>query len=128
MSSDSIQSSQASSVESTTTLVEKDKIQILIAEYNTLREELIAAGNKMYQILTVGSALLVFLISQYPTPKFWLAVIAAIIIVVVFSVLNIADTRRLALKVRQLEEEINKRAGETLLTWESHHGLYRKRR
>jgi len=42
-------------IEISAPFTENERVQILIAEYNTLRSELIAAGNKVYNILAVGS-------------------------------------------------------------------------
>ena len=106
-------------------LTQKDKIQILLAEYNTLRSELVACGNKIYNMLAVGSAILTSQIVNYGKPYFWIIISIGVLLIITFTLLNIRDTRLLATRVKILEAEINKRACEPLLVWESGNGLYK---
>ena len=115
--------SVASTVDASIT--QKEKIQILVAEYNTLRAELVACGNKIYNMLAVGSAILTSQIVNFDKPYFWITIGIGVFLIVVFALLNVRDTRLLAARVKVLEREINTRTGESLLIWESQKGLYR---
>jgi hypothetical protein len=103
-------------------LSQKDKIHILLQEYNTLRAELVLNGNKTFQLLSLGGALFVLIISRPPDARFWTALVAALVGVSYFSFVVMRDMRRLAKRVRELEDDINRRAGEELLIWESRWG------
>lgn len=104
------------------TLSQKDKIQILLQEYNTLRAELVVNGNKTFQLLSLGGALFVLIISRPLDVRFWTALVAALVGISYFSFVVMRDIRRLAKRVRELEHDINRRADEELLIWESRWG------
>lgn len=100
-------------------LSEKDKIQILLQEYSTLRGELVANGKKTFQLLSLGGALFVLILSRPIDARFWTAVVVAFIGISYFTFSVMRDIHRLAKRVRELEDDINRRAGEELLVWES---------
>src|SRR5437870_2602136 len=100
-------------------LSEKDKIQILLQEYNSLRAELLLGHNKMFQLLSLGGALFVLIISRPLDARFWTAVVAALVVISYVSFTIMRDILRLAKRVRELEVDINRRAGEELLIWEN---------
>jgi hypothetical protein len=104
-------------------LTERDKIQILLQEYNTLRSELVSGSNRSFQLLSVGSALFVLIVSRPLDRRFWTAIVASIIALSYGRFITLRDIRRLAKRVRELEHEINRRAGEELLVWESRWGM-----
>lgn len=97
---------------------QKDKIQILLAEYNTLRNELIARTGYGFQIGAAIAAIVTWLL-QWP---FSAASFLGFLIVVggtlIFARVNVRDWEKAAAEVRELEHEINSRAGEHLLTHE----------
>jgi hypothetical protein len=97
---------------------QKEKIQILLAEYNTLRDELIARTNFGLQIGAGLAAILTWLLQQ---PSSWRPFAGGVIVVLGicgFSWVNIRDWGKAAEEVRDLEHQINSRAGEHLLTHE----------
>src|SRR5260370_28543233 len=99
-------------------LTEKDKIQILLQEYSTLRTELIANGNRLFQVVALGGALFIWIVSRPVDRRFWMAIAMGIVGLFCLVFVLIRDTRRAARRVAQLEGEINQRAREELLVWE----------
>ena len=106
--------------------IEKSRLSVLLAEYNTLRNELVACGNKVYNIVGVGILMLTFTLPNYGKPLFFIGLITGIAFVILLGILNSIDTRRLALRVQQLESEINIYTGQLTLQWESKQGLYKQ--
>ena len=101
---------------------EKDKVQILLHEYDTLRTELIHRGNNMYQLVAVAGAIVVWLVSRVLDARFWILLVLAGVVVSIFSWFIYRDMTKAAERVRQLEKDINKRAREELLIWETQWG------
>jgi hypothetical protein len=101
---------------------DKIKIQILLEEYNTLRAELISNGNKGFQILALGGALFVLILSRPIDTRFWIAITAGLIVVSCTTFAVMRDIRKMAKRVAELEHDINQRAGEELLVWERRWG------
>jgi hypothetical protein len=106
---------------------EKDKIAIMLEEYRLLRSELIQRNTVLISILTVGGNGQCRNNWCDDSDKCYLA--GTITISIIMLVLSYAfwiidyDTRRLAFRVRQIEAEINRRANDRLLLWETEHGL-----
>lgn len=103
-------------------LSEKDKIQILLQEYGTLRSELVSNGNRQFQIAALAGVLFTLTLSRPIERRFWIATLIGVIALCYFGVAMIRDIRRLARRVSELEAEINRRAGEELLIWKSRWG------
>ena len=100
-------------------LSEKEQIQILLSEYTALRAEIVSRTGYSFQIRVVVAAVITWLLQQPPITwqvAIGLAVVA--LFVLWFSLLNIRDTWRVADRIKELEHEINSRAGEHLLVWE----------
>ncbi len=105
------------------------KITVLLAEYNTLRAEVLAARGNVAQAASltvpVVMALIGFSFSTSLSIRKWVvwavAVVAAAYLGVIF-VWNEVYTRRFTAQLRMLEHKINELAGEQLLTWETQHG------
>lgn len=100
-------------------LSEKEKIQILLSEYTAVRTEIVSRTGYSFQIGVVVAAVITWLLQQPPITwqvAIGLAVVA--LFVLWFSLLNIRDTWRVADRIKELEHEINSRAGEHLLVWE----------
>ena len=100
-------------------LSEKEKIQILLSEYTAMRAEIVSRTGYSFQIGVIVAAVITWLLQQPPIT--WqvatgLAVVA--LFVLWFSLLNIRDIWRVADRMKELEHEINSRAGEHLLVWE----------
>lgn len=103
-----------------------DEIQILLAEYNTLRAELLQRNTTSFQALGVaGTAFAAIIIYAFTASIFRGIVLLIVLILLVYLVLRIFDfdTRNAAARLCELEVAINSKAGSKLLAWESDRGL-----
>jgi hypothetical protein len=105
------------------------KISVLLAEYNTLRAEVLAARGNIAQAvgLTVPVIMGLIGLSFSPAlgPPMWIigAITAfAIAYLGLHLAWNGANTRAYTRQLRALEAQINNLAGERLLTWETSQG------
>lgn len=111
---------------------QKDKVQILLHEYDTLRTEVIHRINNVYQLLAFVVALIGVLgalvsnlymgaSSSAKVGPRGLIFIAFVSLPVIWLCANLIsqDLNRIASRLRELENEINERAGEQLLKWET---------
>jgi predicted lysophospholipase L1 biosynthesis ABC-type transport system permease subunit len=97
-----------------------EKIGILLAEYGSLRSEIIARMNHGYQLLSVAIAGIA-IISVFQQAR-WMLFAASFAIGVIFFIgswLVWRDLRKLARRVQGIELDVNSRAGEHLLVWET---------
>jgi hypothetical protein len=100
-----------------------DKIQILLAEYGSLRTEVIHRTNNLYQLVAAGAVLFSVAVSrQRIDAVFWITVGLSITVVAAFAFLINRDLDKAARRLRDLELDINTRAGETLMIWETRWG------
>jgi ABC-type transport system involved in Fe-S cluster assembly fused permease/ATPase subunit len=102
------------------------KISILLAEYNTLRAEVLAARSNIAQAigLTVPVMMGVLGVSfsstmKHPKSFAVITVVCAASYLLVIYAWNEINTRKFTKRLRGLESKINELAGEPLLTWES---------
>jgi hypothetical protein len=105
------------------------KISVLLAEYNTLRAEVLAARANVARDFGIGAtvtmAVIGFSISKSNSvPKWgpWLIATFALIYVSISLMWNEINTWRFTKRLRALEADINARAGERLLVWETESG------
>ena len=103
-------------------LSQKDKIQILLQEYSTLRSELIFNQNKQFQLVALAGVVISLTLSRPIDRLFWIAISVGVAALFSLGLMVIRNTRRLVRRVIELETEINRRAGEELLVWESRWG------
>jgi hypothetical protein len=101
---------------------DKDKIQILLQEYNTLRSELVSNGSKQFQLVALAGVLVSLILGRPIEKGLWVATLVGVGALFCLGVMVIRHTRRLVRRVIELETEINRRAGEELLVWESRWG------
>jgi hypothetical protein len=104
-----------------------DKITILLHEYDTLRNETIQRNTVMFQSIGIYAAVLIGLIIVISQKGFnctmlSLLVGATVLFLCVLTWID-SDVARAAAQVRRLESDINTRAGEPLLTWQSSMGF-----
>src|SRR5262245_5549344 len=99
----------------------KDKVQILLQEYNSLRNESIQRGNNTFQLVTAGAAMLVWILSRFQEAKLsvkdvksWAIVFTCAAVMALFSWFIRRDINKAAARLRELEKDINERAGERL--------------
>jgi hypothetical protein len=116
------------------------KISILLAEYNTLRAEIMQRGTTMVAVISFCATTIAILTGAIVghLDNCW---IVASLFTLIFATMagTIARvwqdnhmTGLLAARIRTLENEINAIAGHNLLTWENHRGwgqaLYKNRK
>jgi hypothetical protein len=102
-------------------LTQKDRIQILLSEYSALRAEYVSRTGVGFQLLGFGVTAAAFLLGQNSgSGAFHYVVILFVLIAFGLGIFtNVRDLRRVAVRLKQLEHEINSRAGESLLVWET---------
>jgi hypothetical protein len=104
----------------------REKIAVLLAEYNTLRQEVIAARTNLGQGFHVFSVVVMADIVFLNSSSRWdVAIIIFILALAYLGVLcawNDKNTASFTRRLRELELEINSVAGEPLMLWETIHG------
>lgn len=103
----------------------KERIHILLQEYNTLRTELIHRGNNMYQLVAIAAGILGCLVvsrDKLDSASWWIVIALAIGTIGLLSWCMHRDIEKAAERIRQLESAINTLANEKLLVWENEWG------
>jgi hypothetical protein len=102
-------------------LGQKDRIQILLSEYASLRSEIVARTGYGFQIAAAALVGVTFLFQttfgQRPY-YFWPAMLGVALCIALAIFVNTRDLKRVASRLREIEHEVNSRAGEQLLVWE----------
>ena len=101
---------------------QKDKIQILLAEYASLRSELNARITSMYVVAGWTTVAIIWLLQQEYTKSFWLGLTIWAIGTVYSARILVHDMANAGRRAREIENEINRRAEEKLLLWENELG------
>jgi hypothetical protein len=107
-------------------LVQKDRIQILLAEYTALRAEIVSRTGYGFQLTLIGVAIVTWVLREGSPGApwyFWLGVATLVAGFGLGMFTNVRDLKRAAHRVKDLEHEINSRAGEHLLVWEHLSGV-----
>jgi ABC-type multidrug transport system fused ATPase/permease subunit len=106
---------------------ESQKITVLLYEYNSLRTELISRYTAQFQSIAALAIVLIGLITLGGNRGFSCAIIlliAGAIVVYLLVLLWIdIDIARLSREVRRIEADVNNRAGETLMRWETQRAI-----
>jgi hypothetical protein len=102
------------------------KISVLLAEYNTLRAEVLAARSNVAQATSLTVPVVMGLIGlsfsstlNLPNWIVWTISPCAILYLCATFAWNEINTRKFTKQLRALERRINDLAGEPLLTWEN---------
>ncbi len=107
---------------SITSFNETEKVGILLHEYDSLRREIHTRTANLYQVIAVAAALAVWLLGRDANIVSCAVGAAAFgAILYLYAVIR-HDIRKAAARVRELEQNVNRRAGEQLLDWETVHG------
>ncbi|MFA6054721.1 MAG: hypothetical protein WC769_05025 [Thermodesulfovibrionales bacterium] len=96
------------------------KIQILLQEYSTLRSEILSRTNNMYQLIVGAPTVLIFILQN--KSHFWILFAILVAVSCLFSWLISRDISKAARRLRRLENDINFRAKDHLLEWETRWG------
>jgi hypothetical protein len=107
-------------------LTQRDRIQILQSEYSALRAEIVARTGFGFQTAAVALAGITWMMQQPLTGRsflFWsiMAFVGLCFLIAIF--VNARDLSRAAFRIKEIEHEINSRAGEHLLIWETLGGV-----
>lgn len=107
----------------------KEKVTILLAEYNTLRAELLQRNTIFNQFLIVSIPATITIVGLIVANTAYLAAAVAAgglaLFMAVMAKILMFDTVRAAKHLRGLEARINSIAGDQLLRWETESGLYK---
>jgi hypothetical protein len=107
-------------------LSQRDRIQILQSEYAALRSEIVARTGFGFQIAAVALAGITWFMQQSLTGRpwlFWFVMACVSICFIIAIFVNARDLSRAAHRVKEIEYEVNSRAGEHLLIWETLGGV-----
>jgi hypothetical protein len=108
-------------------LTPKDKIQILVAEYATLRSEIIQRSTWQVQMAAIGGAAAAVVLSVIARGEaVYLGVFLLFFIITSLAIswlFNERETREVIEGVKTLERKINRLAGQELLLWETRKGI-----
>ena len=106
----------------------RDEIAILLAEYGTLRDELLQRNTILNQTFFIAATLGAALIGLLLTSLWVLAVVLIIfspIPILITTLLIRFDTYKAAARIRDIESAVNKIANKRLLIWETDNGRYK---
>jgi hypothetical protein len=103
-----------------------DKVLTLLAEYSSLRSEIMQRNSvfNQYCVISVPAsvAAVSFAYTAYPPAGIILFLVIGALLYVVFRIIEF-DTLAAAARVRDLEKMLNEMAGQRLVTWETDCGL-----
>lgn len=124
-----IMATDGSTMTNEVALSQKDRIQILLSEYAAIRAEVVARTEYGFQVFGFFTVVLTWVVTQssvVPPSIFWPVLTAIVAGFLVLDFVNSRDLRVAAEHLKGLEHEINSRAGEHLLVWETQYGIYNK--
>jgi hypothetical protein len=105
-----------------TVVGERERIQILLAEYSSLRSEIISQISTSYTVLGIWAASIAWLLQQPIGTRFWIGLSLVTLGALYSARLVTYDVMTAAKRVCELEATLNERADEKLLVWESERG------
>ncbi len=106
----------------------QDKINILLTEYSTLRDELLQRNTILNQTFGIAAIFATAALSLLATSLFEVGIIMIVNLplpLAFFTLMLRFDTDAAANRVREIEARINEIAGSRLLVWETDNGLYK---
>lgn len=107
--------------ESIQVLSAKEQMDVLLKEYDTLRVEVLNRLNNSFQIGAIGITAGTWIASQPNSTRPSLLIIILLVVVFLSSAITLwRDLYFVARHIADIEREINRLAGVTLLTWESY--------
>ena len=98
---------------------EEQKISILIAEYNSLRSETVTRTGHGFQIAGFSITALSIWAAEETSGRTWLALTAIIFLLVASGWFTFREIAKANRRIREIELDVNDRAGEDLLIWEN---------
>jgi hypothetical protein len=104
------------------TIGPKERLQVLLAEYNTLRAEILTRTSNGFQVTSIIAGLVAILL-QWPIGlRFWMGVTLGLVLYICSLWIILSATAKLAARLRALEIIINTLVGKELLMWERNYG------
>jgi len=100
-------------------------VQVLLAEYNVLQTEIIHRMNNGFQLMAVAAVVFALLVQLLAQRHFWLfgtSSLIAVTAIVAATRLTFYYIGEAAERIKQIEREVNTRAGEVLLVHQSRIG------
>lgn len=99
-----------------------ERIEILLHEYDSLRDEIQERIGHVYQVVIICAVLATWLLGRNMDGRFWAGATLLILLITAFGWFNGEDIKRAAAQLREIEQHINHLTGEDLLTWETQYG------
>jgi len=101
-------------------LKSEEKVKILLAEYSSLKAEITARTGHGFQVGGFAVTAMALLASASEVTWRIIALVMTICLLLAgASFLTLRHIRVAAERIRELEQDINKRAGEELLVWDT---------
>lgn len=114
------------------TFSDKEKIEILFKEYDTLRTEIVGRSADKNQLMAVGGVVFAGILAWGPTHPpnwiFWAAIALASGVVINMTRISYRDIYFVSDRIAEIEEAIDKLCGAELLIWESKIAMGAKKR
>ena len=105
------------------TIGDKEKVQILLAEYSSLRGEINSRISSAYTVVSIAAGFIAWMLTQRQYDiRFWIGAFTVLLGATLCGWFVGRDCVNAGRRVQELENEINMRAGETLLIWENEKG------
>jgi threonine/homoserine/homoserine lactone efflux protein len=98
------------------------KVTVLLKEYDTLRQEIVGRISNRFGLVSFGSALVVFLVTQQPPPGRLVVVGLWVVFLLVLWWRAGVLIRRCSKRIAEIERKVNSLVGEDLLVWETRIG------
>jgi cytochrome c biogenesis protein CcdA len=102
-----------------TSIREFERIQVLLAEWNSLRAEIIARTTIGFQIVGIGFTGIGIVLLQNNIYIKTICLIVGITILSIGTWFTARDLFKMNRRAKELERNINSRCGETLIEWET---------
>jgi len=99
-----------------------EKVRILLTEYSALRAEIVARMNHGYQLLVVAVAAMAFFATLWTNSTWQMLSLVGTLMALGYAFacwFILRDIHKLASRLREIEIDVNDRAGEDLLLWEN---------
>ena len=112
----------------TDTFSSKEQIVVRLKEYDTLRAEIATRTAGIYQAVGISATVAIFLFTWWSSStlnfglSFWVAVGLFALTSIVFALSTRRDINKIARRIADIEAEVNRLSGATLLEWESRFG------
>ncbi len=100
----------------------KEKLTVLLKEYDSLRAEVLARTNHIYQLFAIAGGAATWLLSRSIDGRFWLLMCGLATVVLAGWWTSVRDIKKCATRIGELETKVNELVGEDLLQWEKYFG------